>query len=208
MSQKPITNHRATNMFVSGVVIPPGETKVFEETDLPPHLQGRDKPAPAPVEPADRVLQLLDQNVSEIIKAIEARDANGNPEVSDDEVLRLKQAEEDGKTRKTLMKAIDEEWVKRANDAQQREDHMAFVASLADMPTEQLAELKTKHQEEEDKVLAIALEQVRREVNQAVEQGDREYLTELRGNLPGDVEVPAALELIHEAQAKLEGNTE
>lgn len=205
MSIKPIHNAGATNLFVAGVVIPPGETKVFEEADLPPHLRGGSaEPAPAPVRPADPVLELLDQNVAEIIKAIEARDEQGRPTVSDDDVLRLKQAEEDGKTRKTLMKAIDEEWVRRADEAQNREDLAAFAASLPDMTAEQLAELKTKHQEDPQRVQAIALQQVRHQVAAAVEMEDADSLRELRDNLPGDVEAPAAVEIIDQALAELE----
>ena len=155
MSQVPIKNSGKTVMHVANVLIPPGETKVFDAADLPPHMQPARGPAPLPTEPDDPLLELLDENVPEIVKAIQSRGADGTPELSNDDLIRLGEAEANGKTRKGLMNALDKERMRRADEAQQGEDHAVFVESLKDMGAEQLGELRYTHKEDPAKVEAI-----------------------------------------------------
>lgn len=206
MNQVPITNHGATLMFVGNVAIPPGETRIFEAADLPPHLRPEKAPAPLPAEPEDRLLELLDGNVSDIVAAIAERGADGTPMLSDDELIRLGEAEANGKTRKSLMKALNEERVQRANESQDREDLAVFAESLKDMDAEQLDELAKTHQEDPAKAAAVALQQVSNQVQQAVADGDREMLELLREDQPGAVEVPAAVDLIDAALKDLDAD--
>ena len=213
MSLKPITNHTANDMHVGAVVIPPGETKLFEESELPPHLRDRKPAAPPAVKPADTILEILDGTVKEIEKAVEERDADGHPVLSDDQLVRLKQAEENGNTRKGVIGAIDQEWLKRADEMQKREDLAVFAEQLKAMPAEQLEQLKETHKEDPERLAAIeaqqssnagALQSLRDQVDELAGRGDREGLRNLRRALPGDVEVPAAVELIDAALAKLD----
>lgn len=189
----PITNDGENDLHVGGRVIPPGETKLFDEADLPPHMrQPHDKPAPLPSEPDDPLLELLDQPVKAIQEAVAERDEAGLPVLSDDDIERLAVAEANGKTRSTLMKALNEERVQRANAAQQREDHAVFVESLKETDAEQLEALKKKHQEDPDKVAAIEHQQLVNEIAGYVEAKDRGSLEALR-ELHADDEDVAAL---------------
>lgn len=187
-------------MFVAGRLIPPGETKVFAENEVPAHLKPASMPAPLPSEPEDKLLELLDQGVREIAKAIEARNPDGTPVLSSDELERLAAAEANGKTRKTLMEALNHERIRRANEAQDREDHLVFVESLKDMPTEQLEELKVTHKEDPQKVAAIEHQELVNLVEASVKDNNREVLLELRKEREGD---DVALAVINAGLAKL-----
>lgn len=201
MSQRPIHNPGPGPTWVNNVMIPEGETKVFEEAELPPHLRQPHEPKPLPTEPDDPLLELLDQPVATIVKAIEERDEQGKPVLSDDELIRLGEAEANGKTRKTLMKALDEERVTRADEAQKAEDLAVFAASLEDMPAEQLEELKKTHQEDAQRVAAIEWQEFKHQVNAAVVDNDREMLQLMLE----DTENEARVERIKAAQAELDG---
>jgi hypothetical protein len=155
MSDVPIKNTGQTMMFVAGKAIPPGETLLFAPGELPPHLKPAPAMAAAPVQPADAILALLDQKVSDVVAAIKERDEQGNPVLTDDQVLRMKQAEENGKTRKSLMKALDEEWLARAEAKQAAEDLAVFTESLKDMPADQLKQMAETYKEDPDKLRAV-----------------------------------------------------
>nr|BDD46287.1 hypothetical protein 7 [Gammaproteobacteria bacterium] len=57
----------------------------------------------------DELLKLLDKTVPEITAAIQARNAEGNPAISDDQLGVLLKAEEDGNTRVGVTRAFEEE---------------------------------------------------------------------------------------------------
>ncbi|MFP4615576.1 MAG: hypothetical protein ACLFRB_06840 [Thiohalorhabdus sp.] len=109
MADIPVHNPGKNPKHVRGYVIEPGETRILPEHMVPPRLRpGGRKPAPAPEpEPEpDEVLQLLDSSVGDITPEL--------PALSDSDLDRLEQAEQDGKTRKTLMEAFQEERLRRA----------------------------------------------------------------------------------------------
>ncbi len=106
MADIPVHNPGNNPLHVNGAVIQPGETRIFPEHQVPRHLRpGAAEPPPAP-EPVDEVLALLDQGVGQITPEL--------PALSDTDLARLEQAEQDGKTRKTLMAAFQEERLRRA----------------------------------------------------------------------------------------------
>lgn len=105
MSKKiAFTNTSARVRFVAGQMVAPSETIYVEPRDHPEYT-------PAPVQRprktrTDPVLALLDNAVKDIIPQL--------PELSDEEFDRLTQGEKDGKTRSSLLKAFDEEYLRRA----------------------------------------------------------------------------------------------
>jgi len=105
MAMKPWTNTGETPVHIGGKLIGPGETRDVEETLIPDY-------APAAREPdlSDPVLEILDHKVAEIAGIL--------PQLSDEELRQVEQAEQDGKTRKGVMEAIAEEWLRRASGAQ------------------------------------------------------------------------------------------
>lgn len=203
MSEVPITNHGKTLMFVNNVAIPPGETKIFDESELPPHLRPAKAPTPLPAEPEDRLLELLDGNVSDIVAAIAERGEDGTPMLSDDELIRLGEAEANGKTRKSLMEALNKERVQRANEAQEREDLAVFAESLKDMDPEQLDELAKTHQEDPGKRGAIDHQRNLNQIARATEDLDRDTLEILREDFAGE---PELVEQIDAALAELDAD--
>lgn len=110
----PVKNNTEQMMHCGGYMIAPGETRIIPEQHVPQHLrpvQAEKKPAPK----ADsNVLDLLDKGVKDIAAAL--------PGLSDADLQRLRAAEEAGKTRKTVMNAIDELVMKRADAAAKREE--------------------------------------------------------------------------------------
>lgn len=94
----------------AGRMIQPGEGIHMEEREVPPHLRPN-APAPKPAkqqDPEDALLEILDHNVKEIVEML--------PALDDEELASLKDAEENGKTRKSLMTAFAEEELRRANE--------------------------------------------------------------------------------------------
>lgn len=91
MKKVPFTNEKDHPVYSpDGQLVPPGETRMVTA----PH---EDAPAATP-EP-DPLLGLLDNPIAEIVPHLANMDADG--------LQRLKAAEEAGKTRKTLIEAID-----------------------------------------------------------------------------------------------------
>lgn len=102
----PVTNTTEMPIYVGGAMVPPGETRHFPAHQVPEHLRPK-APAPARAPEPDTVLALLDGTVADIAGAL--------PGLSDEDLARLRQAEEDGKTRKGVMEAITEEVLRRAD---------------------------------------------------------------------------------------------
>lgn len=98
------TNTTGARKTVGGMAVAAGESVLIDERDHPEF-----KPAPAqrPTKaPTDPVLELLDKPIAEIVKQL--------PSLTDEQFDQLQQAEKDGKTRKGLLKAFDEEYLRRA----------------------------------------------------------------------------------------------
>lgn len=91
MSKVPFTNTGTTPIYsADGKLVPPGETRMIDAPLAPP--------ADATPEP-DPLLGLLDNKIEDIVPHLASMDR--------DALARLLQAEQDGKTRKTLIGAIE-----------------------------------------------------------------------------------------------------
>lgn len=101
----PIENNGQMPIYVGGVMIPPGETRHFEDDMLPPEFRA---PAEGQAEPEalDPLLAVLGGTVDHI--------KLGLPDLGDEELDRLEMLEAEGKARKTLIEAIAEERLRRA----------------------------------------------------------------------------------------------
>jgi len=126
MAQIPIRNSSKTNpIYKAGRCIPPGETLVFDECELPGYRQNNPK---AEIKaPPNPLTEFLGQKVQQIISVI--------GEFTDDELAMLEQAENDGKARKGVIEAIAVERLGRANASQEAEE---FAVSLSEMEDEEL----------------------------------------------------------------------
>lgn len=113
MNKVPFFNKGTNRVVVGGQACAPGATIYVDERDHPDF-----KPAPKqrPKKThSDPVLTLLDKPVAEIVPEL--------PNLSDDDFDKLQQAEKDGnKTRKSLLKAFDEEYLRRAEAKVNDED--------------------------------------------------------------------------------------
>jgi hypothetical protein len=105
MNQVPIHNTGNTNRYIGGVCIPPGETRMIDARLLPP--EPPDEPAPPAADPIGDLLKL---SVKEIVADLGE---------FDDETLARIEARElaDETPRKTLLDAIAQERLKRADAA-------------------------------------------------------------------------------------------
>lgn len=122
-----ISNDGETNRYVAGTCIPPGETRHFSPDQVPGHrVHSVSESAPPTPDP---VLAILDGSVPEVAAAL--------GELSIEDIDRLEQAEQDGKTRKGVLKVIAEERLRRA--AETDADRMA--AELAKADDDELARL-------------------------------------------------------------------
>lgn len=121
--QIPVHNPGPNMLFVAGKMIHPGETRHFEENDVPPALRPQAEPAAqaAPANSgeqgdagaaqaaADKALaELAQQNAKDVIAALEA--------LADEDLVKLEALElgrADG-GRKTVLEAISAETLRRA----------------------------------------------------------------------------------------------
>ena len=95
-------------LYVAGVMIPPGETRHFEDDLLPPEFRSS-APVVAEVEAGDPLAELLDGNVAEVTAGLAV--------LSDEFLARLAGLEAEGKARKGVLAAIAEEQLRRAEAA-------------------------------------------------------------------------------------------
>ncbi|MDH5633616.1 MAG: hypothetical protein OEZ10_11550 [Gammaproteobacteria bacterium] len=163
MPKVSFTNKTDKPISVGPVTVFPGKTREVEQNHLhgQPGYQAPEKPAedaaPSPV------LELLDGNIKDIAAAIQARDENGKPVISDDDLAALKSAEQDGNTRKGVMEAIAAEELLRATEEADAgtgggSDVETFIASLKDKSDEELIELSETHADEPQLLDAINTE--------------------------------------------------
>ena len=132
MAKIPYTNNTKKIQHIGSVMLFPGDSREVEETHLP------DFKSHAPAAPPEEdtalaaLLELLDRSVPEIEGAL--------PSFSLEELETLEQAEQNGKTRKTLIEAIAEERLSRASQTQEAAEYMALLASMSEEElTDQLA---------------------------------------------------------------------
>lgn len=134
----PVSNNTQMPIYVGSNMVPPGETRDFPESQVPPHLRPVAQvaeTAPAPGNDGDPLLELLDKPIKEITPLLAA--------LTDDELTRLEAAENAGKTRSTLIAAIAEEKLQRAaggtaGSPDIAADLAAFVEDLAAMDEAEL----------------------------------------------------------------------
>jgi len=112
MNEVPVKNDGKTTRYVGGFAIPPGETRILPAASVPRHLHR----APTPVEPKEApdtfVADTLDGTVDEIkaiLPTITAEDLD---------VLETAEMDENGKNRKGVLNAIQEERLNRAANAE------------------------------------------------------------------------------------------
>lgn len=100
----PIENTGLMPLYVAGVMIPPGETRHFDDDQLPPEFRQPSAEAEAP--PAlDPLLDILAMKVADV----EA----GLPALSDMELDRLEMLEIESHNRKGVIAAVAEERLRR-----------------------------------------------------------------------------------------------
>lgn len=108
--EKRITVHNPTAMpiYVGSNMVPPGETRDFPESTVPPHLRPQDDAAPADAPAAsDPLADLLGGTVKAIVAAL--------PTLPNENIARLEALESAAESpRKGLMAALAEEKLKRA----------------------------------------------------------------------------------------------
>ena len=151
-----VTNNTAMPLYVGSNIVPPGETRDFPESQVPMHLRTAEESPPEAEAPKDAVLELLDSSIPEIVAAL--------ADLSDEDLARLKAAEEAGKTRKGLMAALAEEELKRANERQSGDPEMdKFVESLKAMGEEELFGQFDLVKENPAAIAAIEAEFIRRQ---------------------------------------------
>lgn len=92
MNKVPFTNTGTTPVYSSdGKLVPPGETRMVDQLAPPPAPEGTPEPEP--------LLGLLDNNIAEIVPHLANLDRTA--------LDTLMAAERAGKTRKTLIEAIE-----------------------------------------------------------------------------------------------------
>ena len=101
----PIENKGKMPLYVGGVMIPPGETRHFEDDLLPPEFRSS-APVVAEVDAGDPLAELLEGNVAEVTAGLEG--------LSDELLARLAGMEAEGKARKGVLAAIAEAQLRRA----------------------------------------------------------------------------------------------
>jgi len=114
--RKAVENKTAMPIYVAGMMIPPGETRLIEDDMLPPEHR-TEEPTKEPEAPKDPLVELAEGNVKSVLAAI--------GELSDEDLARLQVIEFEGKARKGVLEGIAEEGLKRAQkveDAKKAED--------------------------------------------------------------------------------------
>lgn len=108
--QKAITNHGNSPMYVGVAMIPPGETRVFEEDELPPEHRTVE---------SDEIKNVTETDPLQAISAMSVgKLESGLPALSDDELVRLEEIEKaKAKPRQGALAAITAERLRRAEQA-------------------------------------------------------------------------------------------
>ena len=107
----PVTNSGRTAMYVGAAMIPAGETRHFEEAEVPHHLRPKPDVTEEPAAPADKIADLSKKPAREIIEQI--------AQLSNEQLDRLSALEQakGSKARSSLLSAIAEAVLQRAEGA-------------------------------------------------------------------------------------------
>lgn len=147
----PVTNNTAMPIYVGSYTVPPGETRDFPESQVPPHLLPAEPAAEAPAPPPDVVAQLLGGGVRDITAVL--------ADLPDDVLAQAEAAEAAGKARKTVIEAIAAEKLKRASVDPEMD---TYAASLMEMGDEELLDQLGVAQENPAMLAAVENEIERR----------------------------------------------
>ncbi len=126
MNNQVVVKGGESGKWVNSTFVPPGETRTFNENEVPVHL----RPVAAEVEQVEAVnplLEILDLSIPAITEML--------PGFTDEELDALEKAETDGNTRVGLIAAITEERLDRAAKLQEAneflsQDEEAIVEAL------------------------------------------------------------------------------
>jgi len=156
-----VSNNTAMPIYVGSNMVPPGETRDFPESQVPPHLRPADTDAPAVTGHAPRLALLLDESVSGVLAKL--------PELSDADIAALIEMEESGQARKTLLPELNKALAERSLDAALAgildADANEIIADLPELgldDLERLAEMEASGTSREDVLTAISGELIKR----------------------------------------------
>jgi hypothetical protein len=104
----PVHNPSAMPIYVHAAMILPGETRHFDEQDVPSHMRPKTEDAAAAViePPPDLIAQLIKLSIKDITEAFDV--------LSEEDLARLDELENADTPRKGLVAAIAEEKLRRA----------------------------------------------------------------------------------------------
>lgn len=119
MNKIPFSNTGTTPVYAGGLLVRPGETRMIDPTTVDGGDASAEAPAPSG-SPANPLLTLLDQSIPKVVEAIR--------ELSDADLEAVRQAEEDGKTRKGVLEAIEALRIERAAAAEEAAKAAAAAA--------------------------------------------------------------------------------
>jgi hypothetical protein len=110
MEKIPYTNDTAAPVYVGGLLVKPGQTRMIDPADAPNYAAALAAgQATAAGEPENPTLKLLDRPVKDILPEL--------PALTDAQLDELEAGEADGKTRKGVLEAIAEQRVLRAEES-------------------------------------------------------------------------------------------
>jgi len=104
-----VENKTKMPLYVGSNIVPPGEIRDFPESQVPHHLRPAPVAEAAPQAPADPLAELLKGNVASVVAAL--------PDLTDADVERLGELEQQGQARKGVLSAVAEELLVRAEAA-------------------------------------------------------------------------------------------
>jgi hypothetical protein len=168
MAEIPIKNSGKNAMHVGLLLLMPGETRIVDESLVPPHLRPN-PPKPRPSEAReDPLLELLEESIPVVKEQVVARNDDGTPVISDLDFDRLVMAERAGKTRSGLMQVFAAQHMRRAAERAERGEGAdaeteAYVKDLRGMSDDELLVQLELHVDDEAMTGLINAEIERRE---------------------------------------------
>jgi len=106
MTKTPFTNTSDTPVYAGGKLVKPGETRMVDPNTVDGLSTAAAPEAPASSGQTNSLLALLDQSIPKVVEAIR--------ELSDADLEAVRVAEQDGKTRKGVLEAIEALRIERA----------------------------------------------------------------------------------------------
>jgi len=102
----PVTNNTAMSIYVGSAMIPAGETRHFEEHEVPHHLRPKAEAAAVEQPVEDPLGEMLKGNVGSVVALL--------PGMTDADIEKLGELEQAGLARKGVLSAIAEIQLSRA----------------------------------------------------------------------------------------------